>query len=103
MNATAQPASAPRRYAVGLGARLPPPTAGARSASQLNAPADIRARPLISDAVTAGADRAASGAAAKRCVLASIASTDMMGSLVPECASVCAADVRSATDRTDPR
>ena len=37
-NATAQPASAPSRYAVGLGARFSPPSVAGRSASQLNAP-----------------------------------------------------------------
>ena len=39
---------------MGLGARFSPPSGAGRSASQLNAPADSRARPLASVAVTVG-------------------------------------------------
>ncbi len=66
---------------MGLGAEFSPPTAGGRSASQLKGPADSRARPLTSDAVTAGADRAALGSAMKRCVLSLITLADMIRSL----------------------
>ena len=62
----AQPASAPSRYAVGLGARFSPPRRGGRSASQLNDPAESRARPLASVAVTVGAERAFAGSSRKR-------------------------------------
>src|SRR5712691_1571977 len=78
MNATAQPASAPSKYAVGLGARFSPPIAVGRSASQLNGPADSRACPLTSDAVTAGAERARSESVAKRSVLAASRSADII-------------------------
>src|SRR4051794_3792385 len=71
-NATAQPASAPRRYAVGLGARFSPPSTPGRSASQLNGPADRRARPLASVAVTLGRDIAFDGSARKRLSVAEI-------------------------------
>ena len=72
----------PRRYAVGLGARFCPPSGAGRSASQLNGPADSRACPLPSVAVTAGADLAADGSARKRSVVAASTSTAIVAALL---------------------
>src|SRR5918995_2146848 len=81
MKATAHPASAPSRYNVGLGARLPPPTTGGRSASQANGPPVSRARPSASVAFTAGAVCADNGLARNLAMLSS-SSLRVMGHLL---------------------
>ena len=81
-NATAQPASAPSRYAVGLGARFAPPSRAGRSASQLNGPADRRARPFTSVAVTVGRVRALAGSARNTASVSAIVVVIMSGSSV---------------------
>src|SRR5918996_5537204 len=81
MNATAHPASAPSRYNVGLGARLPPPTTGGRSPPQANGPPVSRPRPSARVAFTAGAVCADKGLARNLAMLSS-SSLRLMGHLL---------------------